>query len=266
MADDYIITLTYKLDTGNVDSEAAAAGKRAGDAFGNAFKPQFDWVSRVAKVINPDEIAKNVVPGIQNAFKNVNLAAQIEAGLSGVRLEKTNFGRSLEHAVTQATQKGVQATEIIPPKPAAGVTGEGANLTARIQPFLSGLEAFSMMMRGAPFLSVAQMAGQAITGFQAQRAAAAIEPGRIYFPGGRPGETENLAISRRLGAVAGAGAEAGAGAGLVEGAAGGGALALLAKGGPIAAGVAALVGAGAGLIKVRDAIVGLGEDEAKTII
>jgi hypothetical protein len=156
MADDYKITITFELDPGNVESEAGAAGREAGDAFGKGFKPQ----------INLDDIFskqtggyKQTLAGFGEQFKKLDLGKSFERQLADVDVEKS-FGARLEKTVRESHQRGMEAAAATAraAAPAEDFKAMQERISSRVMPIIGGLEAFTQLMRGAPLAHVAETA------------------------------------------------------------------------------------------------------------
>lgn len=216
MADDnYIITITYSFDTGNVESEASAAGKRAGEAFGKSFQPHADWVNRI---VNPGDFAKKVTSSFSDAFKNLNVSLELEKALDGVKFDRTEFGKNLEKTFSDAAHKGAQA--ITPPPQVAATTPAAVvsdaiakeRIASSVAPLVASLQGFTALMRGAPIASVAETIlrpyfEQART--ERERGRQGVGPSAMPVTGGTPRESDEERVDRRLAAAAAAGRGAG---------------------------------------------------------
>ena len=269
MADsNYILTYTLKLEPGSVASDAATAGKQAGDAFGTAFKPDI----QLTKAFDAEAEAKKIVGGFKKTFQGLNMAAELEKSFSGFNFARTDFGKSLDKSFQDAVSK-IQPT--IPATTPPTAVPAGPSIAQYAQPLVSGMEAFAMLLRGAPLLSVAQMAGQAITAAQslytAQRVATLegaggggpprppAGGGPILIPPAGPAgaaraaaETDAARIDRRLTAIPGA----------VPALPAASLMATLIRGGTFLGGVGAVVG---GVDALGDAVEDLGKKGAHTI-
>lgn len=214
MADNYIITISYNLNSGNIGAEAAAAGRQAGDAFQSAFKPNID----LTRSVNVGAFGKQSAEALRSSLESARLDNVLSRPLQF-------FKRDIQSAVSGITAKPITVEHQLAPgkTPAhgAGVGHDfGEELLHKLHPFISGLEAFSLLMRGSPILSVLRA-----TGYAASGVAGAFEGGE-HGGGGtarRPGapETNEERIARRLRGELPA-AEGGA----AEGAAAGGAFSL----------------------------------------
>ena len=270
MADEELIVVKLDFDEGNVVSEAGAAGKKSGDAFGQNFKPQLELPFAKGLDKQLEMFSKNAT----ESFKKLNLGETVEKMFSpgdfGQRISSSKaiedafaaqFGRGLDRAIQGGSSRR-QAADIDPGRAAAQLSSAADVFSHRIQPFVSGLESIALFMRGAPLLSVAQMAGQAAQGFMTGKALqAAHDAAAIHFPGGRPGDlSPAAAIERR---VAASGVASSTAAGATGGFFAGGLMATL---GRLALPVTA---AGGGLVAATalgDAIKDLGIEGANTTV
>src|SRR5215471_4196918 len=144
MADNnYIVTVTFKADPGDVGSQAASAGKQAGDQFARA---------------------------AEDAIKKVNISGALESQLSGRSPSDKSFVNKLSQNITDAISSGVKnvpAAAIQPSAPPPMMPREAASdverATLGINSFLSGVKAFATYMdKDASMLTVLQLAGQAM--------------------------------------------------------------------------------------------------------
>src|SRR6266576_1710282 len=268
MATDEIIKITFGLDTGDVASKAADAGKQSATAFEAGFKPKIDIVP-----IPTSQTAAKVAYSYADAIRKL-LTPEIEKSFFDIDFAKTGFGKNIHEAVRKAA-------ETAPPTPAAlpaiDPRATAETIAHGMKPVVAGLEAFTALLKGAPLGAAAALAVQ---GFAPER-----ERGRGGIPiapplGGAAHETEAQRIERRLAAIpgavppepsgvggglkaAGAGAAAGAvfgGPGSIIGGAIGGALGFATPvPGATAAGIATGIVIGKAAEDVTKSIFGAGE-------
>jgi hypothetical protein len=226
MADNYIVTITYQLEGQNVVSESSSLGKQAGDAFASAFKPKID----LSKAIDAGDIGKNLTSELNKALRSGPLSQSIAE----------TFGGAM----------GTAAGRLAPPSRPARIDAGLEELSKGIESFTASTEAFTALMKGAPLMAAAQILGRGFSGFGGR----VVDPERVYFPGGRAGETSAMALARRLGGGAAAEESAGVG-GLAETLQMGGAAGLASRLGTKAIlPVAAIGGAVAGLTELNKVV------------